>query len=117
MDVVFEASPKVEADDWRQAQLAMERENMMEYTAAATIKVFEEGNAQRPIHIVPSSALVKEAMKTSSVDPGAFIKKKQATYLKVIKQGLSALGDEDALFSLGFDDVMDTLDSCHVLYA
>ena len=37
-------------------------------------------------------------------------------HLKVIKQGLSALGDDDALFSLGFDDVMDTLDSCHVLH-
>ena len=116
MDVHFADAPEVELDDWRQAQLAMARDNMAEYTTVARVKVFEEGNKERETFIVPSSALVKKAQKQTDMDPKAFIKQQQVRFLKVHKKGLASLGDFDELVHLGFDDVMDILDSCVVLH-
>ena len=50
------------------------------------------------------------------MDPKAFIKQRQVLFLKVHKKGLAALGDFDKLVNLGFDHVMDILDSCVVLH-
>ena len=116
MDVFFADAPELKLDDWRQAQLAMDRENMMKHTQVGKVKVFEEGNTEREVLIVPSSALVNEAHKQAAMDPKAFIKQRQVLFLKVHKKGLPALGDFDKLVNLGFDHVMDILDSCVVLH-
>jgi len=46
----------------------MDRENMMKHTQVGKVKVFEEGNTEREILIVPSSALVNEAHKQEAMD-------------------------------------------------
>ena len=61
MDVLFAVGPEVGLDDWRQAKLAMGRDNMLKYTVVGKVKVFEEDNTEREVFIVPSSALVNEA--------------------------------------------------------
>ena len=39
LDVEFTISPEIELKDWRGAQLAMVRENIVEFTQIATVKI------------------------------------------------------------------------------
>lgn len=114
LDVDFCRTPVITLEDWRLAQLAMERDNIMLYAMVASVKIYREGNIERDVFVIPSTALVNEAKKSSS--PAAIIRKKQSLFLKIYKKGLSALGNEDEVIDLGFDEVMGVLDSCIVLH-
>ena len=84
------------------------------YAGSMSVKFLEEANTVRECFFLPSTALVREAEKTA--DAKAFISAAERKYAKVYKYGLDALGSEAELRDLGFDAVLDVLESCYCLF-
>ena len=113
-DVEFMTTPTITLQDWQQAQIFLE-DGQLEKGFRTTVKVFDEGNAEREVFIIPSFATFKKAQ--DDANPAIYVKTKIAAFLKVYKSGLvpTALGGVEASV-LGFDFVMDLLESCYVLH-
>jgi len=109
----FASCPAIECDDWRQAQIAMERDNF-QCSITGKVKFEQEGNRLRTVFILPSTAVMRESAEYEN--PQAYIKGVQKDFLGVFKRGLRFLGEDSAVSSKGLDGVLDILDSCCVLW-
>jgi len=114
IDINFAFTSTIELDDWRQAQVVINTEAPRKYAGSMSVKFLEEANTVRECFFLPSTALVREAEKTA--DAKAFISAAERKYAKVYKYGLEALGSEAELRDLGFDAVLDVLESCYCLF-
>ena len=113
MDVEFDTTPMLILIDWRKAQLALSRSNI-EYMLFQNVMFVQEGGYTRDVFYLPSSAVVAEAEQhPNPMERIAVVLKKFNT---VFKKGIPGLGDEDAVYRLGFDKVIEILDSCVVLF-
>jgi len=74
----------------------------------------QEGGCTRDVYYLPSSAVVAEAEQHPN--PKARIAVVLKKFNSVFKKGIPVLGDEDAVYHLGFDKVIEILDSCVVLF-
>jgi hypothetical protein len=114
MDVEFIITPTLVLDDWRQAQLATTRDNIGVWAVSQKVKFFEEGGRMRDVFYLPSSKVVAEAEKHA--DTKERITAVLKTFNGVFKKGIASLGDAGTVSGMGFDCVIDILDSCVVLW-
>ena len=113
MDAEFHLIPTLLLGDWRKAQIALRRSSF-KYVLCQLVKFVHEGGCTREVLYLPSSAVVAEAEQhPNPMENIAVVLKKFNT---VFKKGIPGLGDEDALYRLGFDKVIEILDSCVVLF-
>ena len=114
MDCEFSVTPTLVLNDWQQAQLAQSRDNIGLHAVMQQVKFFQESGRVRDVYYLPSSKVVAEAEKHP--DTKARINTVLRKFNSVFKKGLTALGDDDLVYSLGFDHVVEILDSCVVLF-
>ena len=105
-DSTFAMVPTIALNDWRHAQIFLEGEQL---SFASKLSV-----GGRDIIIVPSTQTLSHARTTA--DPKEAVKDQIKKYLKVYKKGLvrGALGEDPSV--VGFDAVMNLLESCYVLF-
>ena len=113
MDAEFHLIPTLLLGDWRKAQIALRRSSS-KYVLCQLVKFVHEGGCTREVLYLPSSAVVADAEQhPNPMENIAVVLKKFNT---VFKKGIPGLGDEDAVYRLGFDKVIEILDSCVVLF-
>ena len=114
MDVEFTTTPTIAADDWRQAQNLI-KGSTLNYARLKEVRVLNEGNAVRNVFVIPSTELLRQS--EHDPQPKQFLKDRMLAFLRVATNGLTAraLGGQDP-HVLGFDAVMDMLESCYMLH-